>query len=120
MAEKTRYSDAELEEFRAIIMEKLELAQRDYDMEHYPLCRKRTAHMRGGGHQQLFRRVSLHGLFPPFADKLFCEPLGLYQRALGGTDICAAPALYAKFGMVRPALIYFVGEYQRVRFHRKK
>ena len=29
MAEKTRYSDAELEEFRAIIMEKLELAQRD-------------------------------------------------------------------------------------------
>ena len=32
MAEKTRYSDAELEEFRAIIMEKLELAQRDYDI----------------------------------------------------------------------------------------
>ena len=31
MAEKTRYTDAELEEFRAIIMEKLELAQRDYD-----------------------------------------------------------------------------------------
>jgi RNA polymerase-binding transcription factor DksA len=31
MAEKTRYSDAELEEFRAIIMEKLELAKRDYD-----------------------------------------------------------------------------------------
>ncbi len=32
MAEKTRYSDAELEEFRAIINDKLELAQRDYDM----------------------------------------------------------------------------------------
>jgi DnaK suppressor protein len=32
MAEKTRYSDAELEEFRAIINEKLGLAQRDYDM----------------------------------------------------------------------------------------
>ena len=32
MAEKTRYSDAELEEFRAIILEKLALAQRDYDM----------------------------------------------------------------------------------------
>ena len=32
MAEKTRYSDEELEEFRAIIMEKLELAQRDYDL----------------------------------------------------------------------------------------
>lgn len=31
MAEKTRYSDAELEEFRAIIMDKLELAKRDYD-----------------------------------------------------------------------------------------
>ena len=31
MAEKTRYTDAELEEFRAIIVEKLELAQRDYD-----------------------------------------------------------------------------------------
>ncbi len=31
MAEKTRYSDAELEEFRAIILEKLELAERDYD-----------------------------------------------------------------------------------------
>ena len=33
MAEKTRYSDAELEEFRAIILEKLELAQRDYDLQ---------------------------------------------------------------------------------------
>jgi DnaK suppressor protein len=32
MAEKTRYSDAELEEFRAIINEKLKLAERDYDM----------------------------------------------------------------------------------------
>ena len=32
MAEKTRYSDAELEEFRSIILEKLELAKRDYDM----------------------------------------------------------------------------------------
>jgi len=32
MAEKTRYSDTELEEFRAIINEKLVLAQRDYDM----------------------------------------------------------------------------------------
>ena len=32
MAEKTRYSDEELEEFRAIIMDKLELAQRDYDL----------------------------------------------------------------------------------------
>ena len=29
---KTRYSDAELEEFRAIINEKLELAQRDYEL----------------------------------------------------------------------------------------
>ena len=31
MAEKTRYSDADLEEFRASILEKLELAKRDYD-----------------------------------------------------------------------------------------
>ena len=31
MADKTRYTDEELEEFRAIIVEKLELAQRDYD-----------------------------------------------------------------------------------------
>ena len=31
MAEKTRYSDAELDEFRAIIKEKLEKAQLDYD-----------------------------------------------------------------------------------------
>jgi DnaK suppressor protein len=31
MAEKTRYSDKELEEFRAIINEKLALAQRDYE-----------------------------------------------------------------------------------------
>ena len=31
MAEKSRYTDAELEDFRAILMEKLELAQRDYD-----------------------------------------------------------------------------------------
>lgn len=32
MATKTRYSDAELEEFRAIIEEKLQKAQRDYDL----------------------------------------------------------------------------------------
>ncbi|MBO4985030.1 MAG: TraR/DksA C4-type zinc finger protein [Bacteroides sp.] len=31
MSEKTRYSDAELEEFRAIIMEKLSVAQKTYD-----------------------------------------------------------------------------------------
>ncbi len=32
MSEKTRYSDAELEEFRQIIMEKLEKANQDYDL----------------------------------------------------------------------------------------
>ncbi len=32
MATKTRYSDAELDEFRAIIAEKLDKAQRDYDL----------------------------------------------------------------------------------------
>ena len=37
MAEKTRYSDAELEEFRVIILQKLELAQRDYDQMKGPL-----------------------------------------------------------------------------------
>lgn len=31
MEEKTRYSDAELEEFKQIILEKLALAQRDYE-----------------------------------------------------------------------------------------
>ncbi|MBR5440683.1 MAG: TraR/DksA family transcriptional regulator [Prevotella sp.] len=31
MAEKKRYSDAELEEFKSIINEKLQLARRDYD-----------------------------------------------------------------------------------------
>ena len=31
MEEKTRYTDEELEEFRQIINEKLEIAQRDYD-----------------------------------------------------------------------------------------
>lgn len=31
MAEKNRYSDEELEEFRQIINEKLDIAQRDYD-----------------------------------------------------------------------------------------
>ena len=31
MAEKTRYSDAELEEFRAIINEKLEVAMKNYE-----------------------------------------------------------------------------------------
>lgn len=31
MAEKTRYSDVELEEFRAIIMEKLEVAEKEYE-----------------------------------------------------------------------------------------
>ena len=31
MAEKTRYTDEELEEFREIINEKLSLAKRDYD-----------------------------------------------------------------------------------------
>jgi RNA polymerase-binding transcription factor DksA len=32
MNEKTKYSDAELEEFRMIIMEKLETAKRDYEL----------------------------------------------------------------------------------------
>jgi RNA polymerase-binding transcription factor DksA len=32
MSEKTRYSDAELEEFRTIILEKLEIAKLDYDL----------------------------------------------------------------------------------------
>ncbi|MDR0427340.1 MAG: TraR/DksA C4-type zinc finger protein [Dysgonamonadaceae bacterium] len=32
MGEKTRYTDAELEEFREIINEKLEKAKRDYDL----------------------------------------------------------------------------------------
>jgi RNA polymerase-binding transcription factor DksA len=32
MAEKTKYSDAELEEFRAIILEKLETAKKDYEL----------------------------------------------------------------------------------------
>ncbi len=32
MAEKTRYSDEELEEFRQIINDKLKLARRDYDI----------------------------------------------------------------------------------------
>ena len=31
MAEKTRYSDEELEEFRQLILEKLEKAEREYD-----------------------------------------------------------------------------------------
>ena len=31
MTEKVRYSDAELEEFRAVILQKLERAKRDYD-----------------------------------------------------------------------------------------
>lgn len=32
MAEKTRYSDAELAEFKALILEKLEKAQEDYEI----------------------------------------------------------------------------------------
>jgi DnaK suppressor protein len=32
MAEKTRYSDAELEEFKEIILEKLEQAKQDYEL----------------------------------------------------------------------------------------
>jgi RNA polymerase-binding transcription factor DksA len=32
MSERTRYSDAELEEFRAIILEKLDAAKRDYEI----------------------------------------------------------------------------------------
>lgn len=32
MDERTRYSDAELEEFRQIILEKLESAQKDYEL----------------------------------------------------------------------------------------
>ena len=32
MSEKTRYSDAELEEFRVIILDKLDAAKRDYDL----------------------------------------------------------------------------------------
>ncbi len=32
MSEKTKYTDAELEEFREIILEKLEKAQKDYEL----------------------------------------------------------------------------------------
>ncbi|MCD7914254.1 MAG: TraR/DksA C4-type zinc finger protein [Tannerellaceae bacterium] len=32
MAEKTRYSDVELEEFRAIILDKLDVAKKDYEL----------------------------------------------------------------------------------------
>ena len=32
MAEKTRYSDAELEEFKAIILDKLDIARKDYEL----------------------------------------------------------------------------------------
>jgi RNA polymerase-binding transcription factor DksA len=32
MSEKTRYSDTELDEFRALILEKLEAARQDYDL----------------------------------------------------------------------------------------
>ena len=32
MSEKTRYTDAELEEFKQIILEKLEKAQKDYEL----------------------------------------------------------------------------------------
>jgi RNA polymerase-binding transcription factor DksA len=32
MSEKNRYSDAELEEFRTLILEKLEAAKQDYDL----------------------------------------------------------------------------------------
>ena len=32
MSEKTKYSDAELEEFKLIILEKLEAAKRDYEL----------------------------------------------------------------------------------------
>ncbi|MDR0546652.1 MAG: TraR/DksA C4-type zinc finger protein [Dysgonamonadaceae bacterium] len=32
MSEKTRYTDSELEEFRSIILEKLDAARRDYDL----------------------------------------------------------------------------------------
>ena len=38
MAEKTRYTDEELEEFRGIILEKIEAAQHEYDT----LCRTLT------------------------------------------------------------------------------
>jgi RNA polymerase-binding transcription factor DksA len=32
MSEKTRYSDAELDEFRVLVLEKLEAARQDYDL----------------------------------------------------------------------------------------
>ena len=32
MAEKTRYSDEELQEFKELILEKLEKAKRDYEV----------------------------------------------------------------------------------------
>ena len=47
MIEKTIYSDAELEVFSAIIMEKLELAQRDYDLlkKEQALCPRKKPHV---------------------------------------------------------------------------
>ena len=45
MAEKTRYTDEELEEFRAIINEKLALAKRDYDQMMLVLMNQRSNHI---------------------------------------------------------------------------
>ena len=51
MAEKTRYSDAELEEFRAIILEKLEKAMREaskrLEFEYAAVLRDRIIELRG-------------------------------------------------------------------------
>ena len=64
MAEKTRYSDAELEEFRAIINEKLELAQRDYEQlklslmaQHADALQELTFQFRGRCHTSYSRYV---------------------------------------------------------------
>ena len=45
MAEKTRYSDEELQEFKELILEKLDKARKDYDLLKEPLffLKKRPA-----------------------------------------------------------------------------
>ena len=60
MAEKTRYSDEELAEFKALILDKIALAKRDYE-QMMDAVHSGPASSFGAHRKQNLRNLSCHG-----------------------------------------------------------
>ncbi len=96
MAEKTRYSDAELEEFRAIIMEKLELAQRDYEQLKSSIMGIRTVMIR-----------TILPLLIKFWKKVLIHCLKK-KRPVGGTSAEVYPGIAGGIGTYRELNLWYL------------